>query len=197
MYLNLTLLKFKGIDIMRERKRKIKVYKTIKKTDFLSRMNDRELLKVQKKDEGVLGLIASSKLYKKEYEKLHKISLFSNTNLHEDFFNDFKSKVNTMSDFELGYMKKYVFNSVRNHNDSYLFLTSLLITDTKMNNYINFIHDNLFEISGKIDCLDKKLNVINYVLSERPKDIVSDSLRFYLVNEKNKILSGRKYIFYE
>ena len=76
-----------------DKKRMIKVYKTIKSTNYLKSTNEKELLKIKQRDEGVLSLIANSRLYPKEYEYSHRIDLSFNQLKHSDFYLDFKIKM--------------------------------------------------------------------------------------------------------
>ncbi len=181
------------------RTRKIKVYKTIKKTDYLKHSRERELLKIKSKDEGVLSLIADSRLYPKDYEYSHKIKYAFSQRAHQDFFEEFKSKIDKLNDFEWGYARKFIFNSIKNHENSYLILSCLLRANNTYSNYmIEYVHNNLFiDKKDSIDFSDRTIKVIDYVLSERPKDLLSDSLCSLIVNKRNQIYLSNQFRFYE
>lgn len=181
------------------RTRKIKVYKTIKNTNFLKKLKERELNKMKEKDEGILSLIADSRLYSKDYEYHHKIKYAFSQKAHQDFFEDFKFKMDKLNDFELGYARKFIFNSIKNHENSYLILSCLLRANNNYSNYmIEYLHNNLFiDKRDSIDFSDRTIKVIDYVLSERPKDLLSDSLCSFLVNKRSQIYLSNQFKFYE
>ena len=179
------------------RTRKIKVYKTIRDTNYLKNSRERELLKIKSHDEGVLSLIASLRLYSKEYEHSHKINFSFNQLKHTDFFNEFKFKMNKLNEFESNYARRFIFNSIKNHENSYLIL-SYLLRESNSNGLIEHLHNNLFENQNDvIDYPDKVMKVIDYVLSEKPKDLLSDTLCSFLLNRKNQIRLSNQFRFYE
>jgi len=181
------------------RTRKIKVYKIIKKTDYLKNSRERELLKIKSKDEGVLSLIADSRLYPKDYENSHKIKYYFIPMAHQDFFENFKYKMNKLEGFEFNYARKFIFNSIKNHENSYLFLSCLLRENNTYSNYmLEYLHNNLFyDKNVKMEVSDKTINVIDYVLSEKPKDLLSDSLFSLIVNKRNQIYLSNQFRYYE
>jgi hypothetical protein len=179
-----------------EKKRKIKVIKTIRKTDFLKTSRKRTLLKLKKKDEGVLGLIANTRLYSYEYESIHKLNAFSSKIKNCDFFDSFAQKLNSLNDFEFNVARKFVFNSIKKNEHSHLILSALIISENEQTKkIINYIHSNLLDRKVK-NLSSMKLNLIDHVLNSKPNDLISDSLQLFLSVKKNQIHLNNQFVFF-
>jgi hypothetical protein len=181
-----------------EKKRKIKVIKTIKKTDYLKKSKRRALIKIKDKDEGVLGLIANTRLYSYEYEPSYKLECSSPHN-HKNYFNSFSDKINSLNGFEFNVARRYITDSIKKNDDSYLILSALLSSNTeRANRLVQFLHMNLIDREIKDFCM-MRYNLIDYVINSNPnpKDLTSDNLYSFLLIKKKQIYLNNQFIFFQ
>lgn len=181
---------------MKSKKRNKEVLKTIRKTNYLEKSCKRTLLKLKNKDDGVLSLIADTKLYPNEYEQIHRLNVFSNKLKHVKYFDSFSEKINSLSDFEFNLARRFIFNSIKDNQHSHLLLSAILVSEgERTNRLIEYMHSNLFDRDTKDFC-KMRFNLINYVLSLEPKDIASDSLQSFLFGKKNQIHLNNQFVFF-
>jgi hypothetical protein len=179
-----------------DKKRKIKVIKTVRKTDFLKNTRKRTLLKLKNKDEGVLGLIADSRIYSNSYQSNNHLKFSFTSIKHKDFFKKFNEKILSLNDFEFNVARKFLYKSIKNNDNSYLILSSLFFSqNSKSVNLIKYIHNNLIYRDEK-DICKMKLDLLEYVLNSKPNDLLSDSLVNHLNSSKYRIKMDNQFVFY-
>jgi hypothetical protein len=180
-----------------ERKKKIKVIRTIRKTNYLKKSGKFILNRLKNKDEGVLKLIANTRLYPQKNLDSENINPFTNNIQHRDFFNSFTDNLISLNEFEFNVARKFIFNSIKNHENSYIVISALLNShNNRVDHLVEFTHMNLIDKKTKSISM-MRYNLIDYVLRSKPSDIVSNSLYSFLVSKKSQIYLNNQFVFFQ
>ena len=160
-----------------QKKKNLRKYNNLVKTDFLRKSSNSNLIHFKKCND-IYGIISSIITYSIDYTSFLKSNNYFTRTQFNSFIENLDYNISKFNDFDTKLFRKFVINSINTDRDIYL-ITYLLVNSKseQVQSIINHINHSKFK-----EDTSSELNLVFNTLNNEPKNLLEKRIHFLLTS---------------